>query len=437
MRFVIEANEAMVNCALGDPGWRVIDARASDAYIGWTRPGGARGGHLLYAELFSAAWLDPGWKTYSGKVEAQLELQLTSQDITPEMNVIIYDEGGGEAERVCDYLGERGFQKLFYFDLRKWTGDLIRYPNYRLLAPVWWVKDLIDGKRPHNYDGQGFKIFETSWKAPSQQYLEAHIPGAVHIDTNGVEAPPEWTRGSDEKLIQFALNNGITPDTTVIVYANDELGAPAKLSAVLRYLGVKKVLCLHGTLRNWLAAGYPTESGCPEKQPCLDKTVAFTIDHTQIRDINEAKAMLADPALGTVVDTRGWRQYIGEDSGYEYVPIAGRIPGTVWCWYPGHFSGPDSTMGNADVMLRVWENAGIDTKKPMAFFCGSASWGASISKLYGNVAGFDTATIYEGGWCEWQCDPNNPYETGIPEALKDYDPAQYHVELTKGGGHCR
>lgn len=438
MRFIIEANELMLNCALSDPQWCVIDTRSSDAYIGWTRPGEVRGGHLLNSVLFSAAWLDPVWKTYSNAVDAQLEQQMTLQGITPEKNIILYDENGQDADVVFRYLESKGFRKLFYFNLNQWTGDLVSYPKYWLLAPVWWVKALVDGECPPHYDGKGFKIFEVAWKKPSDRYLASHIPGAVHIDSNEFEVPPEWVKPSDQELIRFALNNGITPDTTVVVYGNDEILAAAKLSAVLRYLGVKNVFCMNGTLRNWEAAGYPTESGCPEKGPCTDTDVVFPIDRSHILNIQEAKAILSHPALGTLVDTRRWKNFIGEDSGYDYVPLAGRIPGARWCGFlsVGSYSGPDGTMSNADILLRAWERAGLPVRRKMAFFCGSASWGAAVVKLYGNIAGFDAATIYEGGWCEWQCDPNNPYETGIPEEWKDFDSSSIPAELGKSGGSC-
>lgn len=439
MRFVIEASETMLNCALSDPQWCVIDTRASDAYIGWSKPGEVRGGHLLNSVLFSATWLDPVWNTYKDTVDVELDLQLSLQGITPEKNIVLYDENGRDADVVFRYLESKGFQKLFYFNLNQWTGDLIRYPKYQLLAPVWWVKALVDGKRPPYYDGKGFKIFEVAWKKPSARYLAAHIPGAVHIDSNEFEVPPEWVKPSDAELIRFALNNGITPDTTVVVYGNDDMIAPAKLSAVLRYLGVKNVFCMNGTLRNWEAAGYPTESGCPEKEPCTKTDVSFSIDRTQILDIQEAKAILKNPALGALADTRRWKCFIGEDTGYDYVPLAGRIPGARWCGFLRweNCCGPDFTMGNVEILLRSWERAGLHVRRQMAFFCGSGSWGAAVIKLYGNIAGFETATIYEGGWCEWQCDPNNPYETGIPEEWKDYDPASSPAELVKNsGGGC-
>ena len=141
--------------------------------------------------------------------------------------------------------------------------------------------------------------------------------------------------------------------------------------------------------------------------------------------MKEAKEILADPKKGAVIDTRSWEQYIGNDSGYDYLDKAGRIPGTKWCYYPRHYTTPINQIGNLEVMLKVWEASGIDLNKTMAFFCGSASWGASILKTFADVSGLSTGTIYEGGWCEW-CDyPENPYETGIPDEYKDYEPERF------------
>lgn len=434
MKFIIEAINEMVFCAQKDENWCIVDARSSDVYIGWARDS-ERAGHIPYARLFSAEWLKPFWRESSVDYEVRLELQMESQGITPDKHIIVYDENGEDAEKVLEYFASKGISNLYYYHLKNWDDDLFKYPNYRLVIPVWAVKDLIDGRKNRLVPDADFKIFEVDWKEPSKQYLDAHIPGAVHIDTNEFEIPPEWTHPGDEELFEFVSNNGITPDTTVIVYANQELGSPAKLSAILRYMGVKNVMCMNGTLKNWQEAGYPTEKGLVGKKPCKIDKEAYSFERSHVLDMKEIKRMLADPGLGTVIDTRGWRQYIGEDSGYDYLDRAGRIPGTVWCWYPRLYSTPNDKMGNLEVMLKMWESVKIDMSRPMAFFCGSASWGASVCKLYGNVAGCENATIYEGGWCEWQYDLTNPIETGIPEELKDYDPERFHAaELLQGEG---
>lgn len=437
MRMVVEATKEMIFCAQKSSGWCIVDARSSDAYIGWKKEGEI-GGHIPYSRLFSAEWLEPRWRKSNAAYEACLELQLESQTITPEKHIIIYDENGEDAEKVCDYFISKGITSLFYLNLKNWDGDLSKYPNHRLMAPLWLVKEMIDGNAGKYGISPEFKIFEISWKEPSQEYLEAHIPGAVHIDSNEFEVPPKWIMAEDEALIDFAKKNGITPDTTVVAYGNTILNAAAaaKLATVLRYIGVKNVMCLNGTIQNWILAGYPTEKGNIPKSPCECENEKFVFERSHALHMEGAKELLADPGKGTVVDIRSWECYIGKTSGYPYLDKAGRIPGAVWSYYPNEFMTPINQIGNLDVMMNVLETAGIDMKKTTAFFCGSASWGAAIYKTFANVAGYDKATIYEGGWCEWCAYPENPFETGIPEKYKDYDPEHFRVSELMSGEGC-
>lgn len=437
MRLVIEATKEMIYGAQKSSEWCIIDVRSSDAYIGWKREGEI-GGHIPYAKFFSAEWLKAEWRDGSDSYEALLDLQLESQMITPDKKIIIYDENMIDADAVCNYLDKKGYEHIFYYNLKNWDGDLFKYPNHKLVAPMWLVNEMLNGNAEKYGVGSDFKIFEISWKEPSEQYLEAHIPGAVHIDSNEFEVPPKWIMADDDELIKFAMQNGITPETPVIVYGNTILNMDAamKLATVLRYIGVQNVMCLNGTIKNWIAAGYPTEAGNVPKFPCEIEKERYVFDRKHAFHMKEAKELLNDPEKGTVVDTRSWQCFIGEYSGYPYLDKAGRIPGAIWCQYPMNFLTPNHQVGNIDVMLDVLETKGIDIKKPTAFFCGSASWGAAVNKILANMAGFENATIYEGGWCEWcQC-PENSWETGIPEEYKDYDPEHFQVATMISGESC-
>ncbi len=436
MRLIIEATKEMIYCAQKSDEWCIVDARSSDAYIGWRREGEI-GGHIPYAKLFAAEWLSPQWRRSREDYEALLKLELDSQSIIPGKNIIVYAEDEADAENVCDYLQSKGITKLFYYNLRDWDGDLFKYPNYRLMAPLWLVKDMLDGRVRDVFPIHDLKIFEISWKEPSKTYLDAHIPGAVHIDSNEFELAPLWTMFSDAALAKFARRNGITRETTVVTYSSSsgDFSAAAKLAVVLRYMGIENVMCMNGTLEGWLMNGYPTEKGQVEKKPCKDK-VEYSFERRHIYRMKRIKEFLDNPERGTVVDIRNWKEYTGEDSGYEYIDKAGRIPGTKWCYYPRMYVAPANQIGNLDVMLNMWEAAGIDLKKPVAFFCGSASWGASVLKTFADVAGLTDVAIYDGGWCEWCAYPENPVETGVPEELKAYDPEQFSVLQLSGEGGC-
>ena len=74
------------------------------------------------------------------------------------------------------------------------------------------------------------------------------------------------------------------------------------------------------------------------------------------------------------IDIRTWDAYIGIDSEYSYVPIAGRIPNTKWCFDKYHYLSPNDTLGNVEEMLEFWQECGVDLSKRNVFFCGSGAW---------------------------------------------------------------
>ena len=55
-----------------------------------------------------------------------------------------------------------------------------------------------------------------------------------------LEEGPLWNRLSDDKLQKFAENNGITTDTTVVLYGADSMPS-FRVAAILKYMGVKDV----------------------------------------------------------------------------------------------------------------------------------------------------------------------------------------------------
>lgn len=411
-------NSEIVKNALKDENWVVVDARDSNAFIGWRLNGEEKEGHIKGATDFSAKWLP------CPDAEVVFEKKMSFRKISPEKDIIVYDFDGNDAPAVMEYFASKGITKLHYFCLKDWDGEMEYYPGYAGLVPVSWIKELIEGGNPEHYNGNGYRLFEICWGGPSEDFLKAHIPGTVHIDSEEFEVGPEWVRVSDEKLEEFACKNGITVDTTVVIYGLGRLGsgAAAKLAIVLKYMGVKQVCLLNGGMDAWLKAGYPTESGENPKVPVAEFGGKIPADPSALVDIEEAKQMLASPELGQVVDTRTIENYAGITTGYNYVPKAGHIPGTIWCFDRYFYSNPDGTMGNAEEMVAYWKYCGVNPEKRMAFFCGSASWGAAKAEIYGRVAGIQNATIYEGGWCHWQLDDHNPYETGISAELAERFP---------------
>ena len=373
-----QVDTELVRYALQDASWMVIDTRNPDTFNGWCLGGEKVKGHIAGATDYSAQWIrfpyiNP-WTTEE-EYRSRFEDALKYRDITPNKKIILYDTNENDAYVVADFLRKKGFQNLYYYNFSEWSEETKWLPDYEMFVPVQWVKDVIDGKKVEFYDGGPYKIFEVSeTDEPYPEFFEGHIPGSVHVSVNEFQTAPEWCTNSDEKLEKFACNNGITVDTTVIIYALGYTGASHVLAAVLRYMGVKHVHCINGSSYHWQYHGYEMEKRDNPKQRVESFGTKIPGRPKEIVKIDEVKKMLQGKVPGQLVDMRSWEQYTGQTSGYSHVEKAGRIPGTKWCCRKNWYLNPDETIGNSEEMINHWKECGVDLGERIVFFCGSGAW---------------------------------------------------------------
>ena len=299
---------------------------------------------------------------------------------------------------------------------------MVQYKNYQRIVPASVVKDVLDGKTPETFEeGKKVKIVEASWGEEKESYAKGHVPTSFHINTDTVEPPPEWMLASDEKLSQFALDNGFTKDDSVIVTSESQMAA-YRVAVVLSYIGVEDVRILNGGLSAWTGAGYEVETTSNKPEPVSDFGTTIPANPDLIDTQDELKSViLANPDKATLVDNRTWEEYIGETSGYSYHDKAGRIPGAVF-GYAGktdansldYFRNIDNTMRNFEEIVELWKEAGIDMDNHLSFMCGSG-WRAAEVMVYANVYGLEDVSLYSDGWIGWSNNPSNPVETGEPK----------------------
>jgi 3-mercaptopyruvate sulfurtransferase SseA len=409
-----------VKTALAGHSAVVVDARITDAFNGWKLDGAARGGHIDGAEDFSAVWLTI--KGEDAKAQAAIDKQLAAayevKGLKDAKAAIVYDANGKDAVAVADYLKANGVADVKVYDVKKWAADsalpMKSYPNYSLVVPASYVKEQADAA------AADVKIFECGWGKETPEFKKAHIPGAVHIDTDEVEVGPVWNRVSDDKLQKFAENNGITTKTHVILYGADSMPA-YRVAAIMKYMGVEDVRVLNGGFAAWTRAGFATQQGSNPKVPVA--AFGSTVPQTAyIVDMPQAKAILADPTGSSLVDIRSWDEVIGKTPGYSDIKEAGRPTGSRWGGDdPADFRNVDGTMRNFDENIKRWAEWGIKPDQKLAFFCGTG-WRAAEVTVYADVAGLKNIALYDGGWYEWIMRGNNPKSKGVPSKVATVTP---------------
>ncbi len=406
----------------------LVDARQIDAYNGWKLQDEKRGGHIEGAKS-----LPEKWTNYMDWIEI-----VRSKGFLPEKEMIVYGYTREEAGGVANSFRKIGYSKVgvYYHFKDEWAANpnlpMNKLVKYRHLVPPQWVKSIIDGEIPAKHNGSKTVICHAHYRN-REAYLSGHIPGAIAMDTLALEAPETWNRRSPEELKKALEQHGITADTTVVLYGkymdpdNDDdfpgsaaghIGA-IRNAFIMMYAGVKDVRVLNGGFQSWLDAGYDISTEDVAKHPVDDFGADIPQHPEWAVDMPEAKEMLtADDA--DLVCVRSWPEYIGEVSGYHYIEKKGRIPGAIFgncgtdAYHMENYRNGDHTTREYHEIAAHWKTAGITPDKHLAFYCGTG-WRGSEAFYNAWLMGWPRVSVFDGGWFEWSNDPNNPYETGIPE----------------------
>lgn len=413
--------------ALENPKAHIIDARPVHAYNGWKLKGEKRGGHIKGARC-----LPVKWSKYMDWIEI-----VRSKNILPEDEVFVYAENKQDAETVADTFLRNDYKnvKVYNHFASEWTSDdelpMENLERYKMLVYPDWVKQLIDGETPPEYENDKYVICHTHYRN-HDDYLEGHIPGAVALDTLELESPETWNRRSPAELKEALEQKGITHDTTVILYGrfgfpkNEDPfpGSSAGQIAAMRcafimlYAGVKDVRIMNGAVQGWLDAGYDLITEETKPIPVKEFGVEIPQRPELAVDIPEAKEMLKSDTA-ELVSVRSWPEFIGKVSGYNYIEKTGRIPGAIFgncgsdAYHMENYRNLDFTTREYNEVIANWKEANITPDKHIAFYCGTG-WRGSEAFMNAYLLGWPKVSVFDGGWFEWSNDPNNPIETGEP-----------------------
>ncbi|CAH2215403.1 sulfurtransferase [Tepidibacter aestuarii] len=276
-----------------------------------------------------------------------------------------------------------------------------------------WVKSLIDGKQPESKD---YVIIEAAWGTMNddKNYLEAHVPGAVHLNTDDIEEPNYWNIRTGDEIKNVMANLGITKDTTVIVYGADS-GA-TRAAFVCLWAGVENVKVIDGGLKAWTNAGYETNKGIENaKATTNDFGVTIPAHPEYVLSMPEdVKSEMDKNNKFRLVSIRSLDEFKGKTSGYSYIEKAGEPQGAVWGHDETDYSNADGSFIDFDKAVAMWNEQGITENNEIAFYCGTG-WRASIPWLMAYENGWKNIKLYDGGWFAWQMDPNNPVQAITPE----------------------
>ena len=245
---------------------------------------------------------------------------------------------------------------------------------------------------------------------PKDDYLAAHIPGAVFFDVDAVSdhsSPLPHMFPTAEQFGRDVGALGIGNGDTVVLYdSGGWVAAPRAWWMFLSY-GHRDVRIVNGGLKKWRAEGRPVESGEVKAKPATFKA---SYDAGRVRSIQQMVANVESRAE-QVIDARAGERFEGRVVEPRPGLRSGHIPGARSLPYNNLFDAATGAMKPLDELRKAFAGAGVDMARPIVTSCGSGV-SAAVLTLALYRLGVEDSALYDGSWAEWGVLDGPPVATG-------------------------
>ena len=248
-------------------------------------------------------------------------------------------------------------------------------------------------------------------------YEQSHIPGAVGWDwTSQLADGIRRDIASREEFSKLLSESGIGPDTTVVLYGDNNNWFAAWAYWQLKLYGHRDVRILDGGRKFWLDNGLPLSTDIPSYEPTGYELQEPDFSLRAFRD--DILPRLGDPELA-LVDVRSPAEYNGEiiapPGMSETAQRAGRIPGAAsipWAQTVRE----DGTFKPADELRALYEAKGVTPDKDVIAYCRIGERSSHSWFVLHELLGYERVRNYDGSWTEYGSLIGVPIEKPAPVA---------------------
>jgi thiosulfate/3-mercaptopyruvate sulfurtransferase len=246
------------------------------------------------------------------------------------------------------------------------------------------------------------------------QYESGHIQGAVGFNWQS-QLQDQVLRDiiSKEDFAALLGQSGISNDTHVVLYGDNNNWFAAYALWLFKYYGHENVSLMDGGRKKWLDEGRPVTTDVPNYPPT---SYSIRQVNTELRaDRDYIKTRLGQPSFG-LVDVRSPAEYVGDiiapPGMSETAQRAGHIPGAAnipW----SQAVAEDGTFKSKEELKQLYGSKGIgDNTGEIVAYCriGERSSHSWFALKY--ILGYDNVRNYDGSWTEWGNLIGNPIRKG-------------------------
>jgi thiosulfate/3-mercaptopyruvate sulfurtransferase len=273
----------------------------------------------------------------------------------------------------------------------------------QVLVDVAWVEA--------HRDDPSVRIVEVDVDVYS--YDEGHIPGAVGwnwstqlCDTHRRDI---LSKSAFEALMRAA---GITPQTTIILYGDNNNWFAAWAFWQAKIYGHHDVRLLDGGRRKWLEMGGELTDEVTTHAPAA--YTAHDADPSLRSFLDDVRRDSAARAIG-LVDVRSLAEFTGEILAPPGLPETcqrgGHIPGASSIPW-GKVCRDDGTFRSREELDQLYADAGIRRDRPVVTYCRIGERSSHSWFVLKYLLGYADVRNYDGSWTEWGNLVNAPIEKG-------------------------
>jgi thiosulfate/3-mercaptopyruvate sulfurtransferase len=234
-------------------------------------------------------------------------------------------------------------------------------------------------------------------------YAQGHIPGAVGWNWL-TQLQDNIPRDLIEKAALEALlgESGISSDTTVLLYGDNNNWFAAYAFWQLKYYGHKDVRLINGGRKKWIEEKRSLTADSPTVTPTTYR--ASSPDESIRARKEEVFTIVEHKKSGNLVDVRSGDEFAGKilaPPGLAKLALrAGHIPGAVnvpW----GQAANDDGTFKSPEALKDLYQSKGITGSDEVIAYCRIGERSSHTWFVLKYLLGYDKVKNYDGSWTEW------------------------------------